>query len=68
MAIQKQHFTVSGMKGSSCEQKVNQAIHALDPQAQVTVNASQGIVDVQSGQSRQQLEQAIEKAGYSVQT
>jgi|SRR5471032_704505 len=69
MASKTQHFTVSGMQGPACEQKVNKAIRSLDPQAQVTASATQGSVDIQqTSQSRQALGQAIEQAGYSVQS
>lgn len=61
-----QHFTVTGMSCSHCERAITQAIHALDPQAQVQIDRSANEVQVQSGLARQALAQAITEEGYQV--
>ena len=72
-----QHFTVTGMSCGHCERAITQAIHALDPQAQVHIdrNAQQVQVhidrnaqqaQVQSDLARQALAQAITSEGYAL--
>lgn len=60
------HFTVQGMNCSHCEREVKQALERVDPAAVVSISLPDGQVQVQSGQSRTQLVQAIEQAGYAV--
>jgi copper chaperone len=61
-----QHFTVTGMSCGHCERAITQAIHALDPQAQVHIDRSAGQVQVQSDLTRQALAQAITSEGYAL--
>ncbi|MGQ0709032.1 MAG: heavy-metal-associated domain-containing protein [Rhodoferax sp.] len=63
----EQRFTVTGMTCGHCEQAVRRALTRLDPQAQVQIDRSQNLVQVQSEQARQTLAQAIAEEGYSVQ-
>ena len=62
----KQTFQVQGMSCGHCANAVTQAVKALDPQAQVTVDLASGKVDVQSGQDHAALARAIEEEGYKV--
>ncbi|MFM9923837.1 cation transporter [Variovorax sp. H27-G14] len=62
-----QKFQVTGMSCGHCVSAVQNAVQAVDPEAQVTVDLATGHVDVQSEQPRQDLVVAIENAGYAVQ-
>ncbi|ARU04389.1 heavy metal transport/detoxification protein [Comamonas serinivorans] len=62
-----QTFHVQGMSCSHCERAVTQAVQALDPQAQVTIDLASGRVEVASSQPAAALAQAIAQAGYAVQ-
>ena len=62
----QQTFTVTGMTCGHCEKAVTQAIRALDPQAQVTINRTQNRVDVESSQPREALAAVITEEGYQV--
>lgn len=57
-------FQVDGMSCGHCVQAVQNAVQAIDPQAQVTVDLPSGHVDVVSTQPRESLRLAIENAGY----
>ncbi len=59
-----QTFEVAGMSCGHCVNAVTEAVHTVDPQAQVTVDLPTGHVDVLSAQPRQDLVAAIENAGY----
>ena len=59
-----QAFQVEGMSCGHCQQVVTQAIHAVDPQAQVTVTLDNGHVDVVSPHAPDDFVLAIENAGY----
>jgi len=59
-----QKFQVSGMSCAHCVTAVQNAIQAVDPKAQVTVDLETGHVDVMSHQPRQDILLAIENAGY----
>jgi copper chaperone len=61
-----QHFTVTGMSCGHCERAITQAIHALDPQAQVHIDRNAQQVQVQSDLARQALAQAITSEGYAL--
>ena len=61
-----QTFTVTGMTCGHCEKAVTRAIRQVDPQAEVRVDRGQNRVDVQSGQPREALAQAIAEEGYTV--
>jgi len=65
--MDNQAFQVDGMTCGHCVRAVQEAIQELDPQAQVAVDLDAGKIDVQSGQPRPALAQAIEDAGYRVQ-
>ena len=61
-----QTFIVTGMTCGHCEKAVTRALKQLDPQAEVTIDRSANRVDVQSGQARALLSQAIAEVGYAV--
>jgi copper chaperone len=61
-----QSFQVQGMSCNHCVGAVTQAVKALDPQAEVNIDLASGKVDVQSGQDRGAIVQAIEEEGYKV--
>lgn len=63
-----QTFTVTGMTCSHCEKAVTRALQQLDPQAQVSIDRAANEVQVQSGQPRELLAQAIASEGYVVAT
>ena len=61
-------FTVSGMTCGHCENAVARAVKQVDPQAEVKINRSSGIVEVASEQARELLAKAIADEGYAVAT
>lgn len=62
----KQTFTVTGMTCGHCERAVTQALKQADPQAEVKIDRSQNLVEVESGQAREALAKAISEEGYAV--
>lgn len=62
-----QKFDVAGMTCGHCASVVQNAVQAIDPEAQVAVDLPTGHVDVLSEQPRQDIVAAIENAGYKVQ-
>jgi len=63
----QQTFTVTGMTCGHCEKAVTQAIHTLDPQAQVRIDRTRNLVEVESSQPRAAVAAAIAEEGYQVQ-
>ncbi len=61
-----QTFTVTGMTCGHCEQAVTRAVKQIDPQAEVTIDRTANLVQVQSAQPREQFAQAIAEEGYAV--
>ncbi|MBX9958678.1 MAG: heavy-metal-associated domain-containing protein [Burkholderiaceae bacterium] len=61
-----QTFTVTGMTCGHCEKSVTRALKQLDPQAEVRIDRSKNLVEVQSQQPREALAQAIAEEGYAV--
>jgi copper chaperone len=61
-----QTFTVTGMTCGHCEKAVTRAVKQLDPQAEVTIDRSANIVEVQSEQPRDAIAHAIAEEGYVV--
>lgn len=61
-----QSFQVQGMSCGHCVNAVTQAVHSVDPQAEVKVDLASGKVDVQSQQDRAAIARAIEEEGYKV--
>lgn len=61
-----QTFNVTGMTCGHCEKAVTRAIKQVDPQAEVKIDRSQNLVEVQSQQPRETLAQAIAEEGYTV--
>lgn len=59
-------FDVQGMTCGHCVRAVEDAVQALDAQAQVSVDLAAGRVQVQSTQPRAALAAAITEAGYDV--
>lgn len=61
-----QTFTVTGMTCGHCEKSVTRALKQLDPQADIRVDRSRNLVEVQSQQPREALARAIAEEGYAV--
>ncbi len=61
-----QTFNVTGMTCGHCEKAVTRAIRQVDPQAEVKIDRSQNLVEVQTEQPREALAQAIAEEGYTV--
>ncbi|GAB3503097.1 heavy-metal-associated domain-containing protein [Curvibacter fontanus] len=61
-----QTFSVSGMTCGHCEKSVTRAIRQVDPQAEVQIDRSRNLVEVQSQQPREALAKAIAEEGYAV--
>jgi copper chaperone len=61
-----QNFNVSGMTCGHCEKAVTRAIKQVDPQAEVKIDRSKNLVEVQSQQPRETLARAIAEEGYTV--
>lgn len=59
-------FTVEGMTCGHCEKAVTSAIKTLDPQAEVRINRSQNLVEVDTSQTRDAVAEAIREEGYTV--
>jgi copper chaperone len=62
----KQTFTVTGMTCGHCERAITQALKQTDPQAEITIDRSMNLVEVESAQSREALAKAISEEGYAV--
>ncbi len=61
-----QTFTVTGMTCGHCEKSVTRALKQLDPQADVRIDRSKNLVEVQSQQPREALARVIAEEGYAV--
>jgi copper chaperone len=61
-----QTLTVQGMTCGHCEKAVTTAIKTLDPQAQVRIDRTQNLVEVNTEQPREALAAAIREEGYAV--
>ncbi|MDZ7890603.1 MAG: cation transporter [Rhodoferax sp.] len=61
-----QTFTVTGMTCGHCEKAVTRAIQDVDAQAQVKIDRSANLVEVESTQARETLAKAIAEEGYAV--
>ncbi len=61
-----QTFTVTGMTCGHCEKSVIRALKQLDPQADVRIDRSKNLVEVQSQQPREALARVIAEEGYAV--
>mgnify|MGYP006172056037 FL=1 len=61
-----QTLTVQGMTCGHCEKAVTTAIKTLDPQAQVRIDRTQNLVEVNTEQPREALAAAIREEGYTV--
>lgn len=59
-------WTVTGMTCGHCEKSVTRALKQLDPQAEVKIDRSKNLVEVQSQQPREALARAITEEGYAV--
>ena len=62
----KQTFTVTGMTCGHCEKSVKQAILALDPHAQVSIDRTHNRVEVDSVEARETIAAVIAEEGYAV--
>jgi copper chaperone len=61
-----QVFSVQGMTCGHCEKAVIAAVKTLDPQAEVRIDRSQNLVEVQTEHPREAVAAAISEEGYSV--
>jgi copper chaperone len=61
-----QVFSVQGMTCGHCEKAVIAAVKTLDPQAEVRIDRSQNLVEVQTEQPRDAVAAAISEEGYTV--
>ena len=61
-----QTFTVQGMTCGHCEKAVTSAIKTLDPQAQVRIDRSQNLVEVDTSKARNAVLEVIREEGYTV--
>lgn len=61
-----QTLTVNGMTCGHCEKAVSQAIHQVDPQAEVKIDRTNNRVEVNTSQTREALVKAITEEGYQV--
>jgi len=61
-----QTFTVQGMTCGHCEKAVTSAVKTLDPQAQVRIDRSQNLVEVDTTQARDAVAEAIREEGYTI--
>ena len=61
-----QTLTVQGMTCGHCEKAVTTAIKTLDPQAQVRIDRTQNLVEVNTEQPLEALAAAIREEGYTV--
>ena len=61
-----QTFTVTGMTCGHCEKAVTRAIQQADPLAEVKIDRTQNLVQVESTQAREALAKAIAEEGYAV--
>lgn len=61
-----QTFTVTGMTCSHCEKAVMRAVKQIDPQAEITIDRTANLVQIQSTQPRERLAHAIADEGYAV--
>lgn len=61
-----QSFTVTGMTCGHCEKAVTRAIKQADPQAEVKIDRTQNLVQIESTQARETLAKAIAEEGYAV--
>jgi copper chaperone len=62
-----QQFQVTGMSCGHCVSAVQDAVKALDPQAEVEVQLDTGRVSIHSDKPREALAAAIADAGYTAQ-
>lgn len=59
-------LNVQGMTCGHCERAVTQAIHTVDPAAEVRIDRAAGQVEVQTQAAREALASAIAEEGYKV--
>lgn len=64
--MSQQTFTVQGMTCGHCERAVQTAIKTLDPQAEIKIDRTQNLVEVNTAQPREAVAAAIREEGYSV--
>ena len=61
-----QSFSVTGMTCGHCERAVTQAVKKLDPAAEIKIDRTANLVQIQSTQPREALAAAIADEGYTV--
>jgi copper chaperone len=58
-------FDIPAISCGHCARAVTEAVHEIDPQAEVTVDIAAKHVSVQTGATREALVQALGEAGYA---
>ncbi|MFM2276107.1 MAG: hypothetical protein RL211_1979 [Pseudomonadota bacterium] len=61
-----QTFSVTGMTCGHCEKAVTRAVKQADSQADVKIDRTQNLVQIESAQPRETLARAIAEEGYAV--
>jgi copper chaperone len=61
-----ERFHVAGMTCGHCVKAVTAALLGLDPEAEVSIDLTRGLVEVASAAPRAHIAQAIEGEGYAV--
>jgi copper chaperone len=64
--VNPEAFNVQGMTCGHCERAVQSAIQSLDPQAQVKIDRTRNLVEVNTTQTREAVAAAIREEGYTV--
>lgn len=59
--------TVPDMACGACVSTITQAVHAVDPSAEVKTDLGSKAVDITASVTAEALTEAIQKAGYTVQ-
>jgi copper chaperone len=58
--------TVPDMACAACASTITQAVHAIDPSAQVNTDLESKAVDITASVTAESLTEAIQKVGYTV--
>ena len=61
-----QPFTVTGMTCGHCEMAVRRAVKSVDPQAEVKIDRTDNLVEVDTELPREAIAAAIREEGYPV--
>ena len=61
-----QPFTVTGMTCGHCEMAVRRAVKSVDPQAEIKIDRTDNLVEVDTDLPREAIAAAIREEGYQV--